>query len=168
MSHYDKLNQLIIDNNISTSLINGLSLLSFNSKTYNYNFKFPSKFINKLKEQIFNEINEINFIDYNIEKVSKIGTGFYIIEDNPFISIRFKVNKKQEYLFSFINKNKKLFDFVVLINQNKIFYLYKDIIYKDFESLILINAKNYIPKEIKQEENKNDKEFYKLITLLCY
>lgn len=145
-----------------------LNSFNFNKKTYNYSFNFPIKFITPLKKEITKKIDNINFIDNNISDVFKISTGFYLTSGKAFIHIKFKSKKENSYLFKFLNKHKKIFDFSVLINKEEILYLYQECFYKDFEEILLLNSKSHIPKEILFSGNEDAKTMYNLIKMYCY
>ena len=172
--NYIKIHNLIKSYEISSIdmdiLIDKLILNSFNFNkgTYNYSFNFPIKFITLLKKEIIKKIDDINFIDNNVSKAFKISTGFYLTTDQAFIHIKFKSKKEDSYLFKFLNKHKKIFDFSVLINKEEILYLYQESFYKDFEEILLLNSKSHIPKELLFSGNEDAKTMYNLIKMYCY
>lgn len=170
----DIFNKLMLENGILNIDINDkknkLDLIYFNStnKSYKYNYRFPQKIIKLLRENIIDQINSIDFMDYNIEDKFKISSGLYVSEKGSYISLRFKVGKVKSVLFKFIKKNMCLFDFDVLYEKERILFLYNDVIYEDLESIIIINSMHYIPKEIKIEKGSNLKDTYNIIKMLSY
>lgn len=149
-----------------------LKLVSLNSTTSIFKFIDSSKkpiFIDKLKEEILNSIQKINFCDFDLKKAFIIRCYIKVDNEKAYLIFSFNQFNRISIPLNFLSNDMANLNFNVSLDAENIVYDYKNKNFNNFENIIIYLYRNLIKEKLPSFDLTLDsKKTLEILRLLEY